>query len=228
MFGINFQEQNFVFGCRWWSFVFCFFSMVFCLGFCFIFFVSRSRKCTKILLHDVRSSLLGSFSLSLSLSFRFCSDVALYIVSQVVTGRTPHAFFWSVSFSLFCPRRACLSPFLAVRPSFLAFCRGAFLDPVCFGFFVGFSRYFGALRLLAPSEALFWTRGGKGVLVDSFCCFCFPPSVVFAAFSRQREGADPSSHEAYPGSSNSACARVRARGAPSCAPIWTRAFCQNS
>ena len=64
--------------------------------------------------------------------------------------------------------------------------------------FLGFSWNLRGLSSLTPSEALFWTRGGKGVLVVSLCCFCFPLLLCFAAFSHQLEGADPSSYEAYP------------------------------
>ena len=88
--------------------------MVFCLGFCFIVW--------RLVPENVRNFLLMSGvpfwgrSLSLSLfllgwfrrrfvRFLFC---IFFFVSrdraQVVTGHTPHAFFWSVSFVLSPPR----------------------------------------------------------------------------------------------------------------------------
>ena len=80
------------------------------------------------------------------------------------------------------------SPFFGRASCFLAFSSGCHSGPRAFS---GFSWNF----LPRP---FFWTRGGMGVLFVSFCCFCFPLLLCFAAFSHQLEGADPSSHEAYP------------------------------
>ena len=70
-----------------------------------------------------------------------------------------------------------LSPVLAVRPFFLAFCRGAFLGPVRFCIFRILSNIGGVLRLLAPSEALFLDARRQG-------CFWSILSVVFVFFLR--------------------------------------------
>ena len=54
------------------------------------------------------------------------------------------------------------------------------------GAILGPTRFWDSLgTLLRP---FFWTQGGKGVLVVSFCCFCFPLLLCFAAtFQRSRD-----------------------------------------
>ena len=168
--------------CFWVSRLVLYFSMLFCLGFCFRFGISLPKLFRKNSL-NVRSSVFG-FVLSF-LVFRrrhFC--FLLRDTAQVVTGHTPRL----------------LSPVLAVRPFFLAFCRGAFLGPVRFGVFVGLSRYFGGLSLLAPSEALFLDARRQGCSGRFFLLFLFSPFCFVCGFftPTRREGADPSSNEAYP------------------------------
>ena len=85
------------------------------------------------------------------------------------------------------PPQPGLSPVLAVRPFFLAFCRGAILGPGRFWDSPG-----------TPLRPFFWTRGGKGASLLLVPCFVFPVSFCFAAFFTRLEGADPSSYEAYP------------------------------
>ena len=89
-------------------------------------------------------------------------------IDQVVTGHTPHTHLCSFAFSCLCPAAFVCSPVLAVRPFFLAFCRGAILGPGRFWDSPG--------TLLRPFSR---TRGGKGVFVCFFLLFLFSPSVVF-------------------------------------------------
>ena len=105
---------------------------------------------------DVRSGVSGFFSLFLWFFrrrrrlFCFCFFF-LREKAQVVTGHTPTRTLCSCSFFLsLSPPQPGLSPVLAVRPFFLAFCRGAILGPVRFGDFLDSLGTWGGLRLLAP------------------------------------------------------------------------------
>ena len=135
-----------------------------------------SRNCSEKILLVSGHPFFGFVLPFLVFRRRFC---LLRDTAQVVTGHTPHAPFWSVSFSLFLSPPRLLSPVLAVRP-FWRFVGGPFLGPVRFGVFVGFSRYFGGL-----SEALFLDARRPGCSGRFFLLFLFPPSVLFAAFSHQ-------------------------------------------
>ena len=90
----------------------------------------------------------------------------------------PHTHLGCFFLFLFLSRRTCLFARFGRASRFLAFFRGAILGPA----FLGFSWNLRGLSSLAPSEALFWTPGGKGVLVVSLCCFCFPNAVRFCHF----------------------------------------------
>ena len=95
---------------------------------------ARSRKCLENSL-DVRSCFFGSsFSLLFGVFRRrrfFCR-----FLGESSGQDTPHTHFVFVFLSLvFVPAAPGLSPVLAVRPSFLAFRRGAILDPGRFGDF---------------------------------------------------------------------------------------------
>ena len=167
---------------------------------------------------EVRSSFFGVvLSLSL-LGFVPTSFGSFFLRERQNSGShrshpTPYFLVLFLFPFLFPPRSCCV---LAVRPFFLAFCRGAFLGPVRFCDFRILSELQGAWDyspLLRPS---FWTRGGKGVLVDSFCCFCFPFCCVCGCFTQTRK-VEPSSCEPYPRSSYP----PRVRGAPSSAKGWS-------
>ena len=72
------------------------------------------------------------------------------------------------------PPRPGLSPVLAVRPSFLAFCRGAILGPGRFGVFWILSVRGGAEITRPPSEALFSDARRQGCFFASRACVAFP------------------------------------------------------
>ena len=104
------------------------------------YLVFRSRKCLEKILLMSGLVFLGFF---LS-SFGFFVDVAFFCFcffflrekAQVVTGHTPTRTLCSCPFFLsLSPAAPGLSPVLAVRPFFLAFCRGAILGPGRFGDF---------------------------------------------------------------------------------------------
>ena len=98
------------------------------------------------------------------------------------------------------PPRLAYRPFWPCVPSFSRFVGVPFWAPGRFGVF-GFSRNIGGLEITRPLlRPPFLGRGAAWVfIVDSpFVDFVFPLLLCFAAFSRQLEGADPSSNEAYP------------------------------
>ena len=100
----------------------------------------RSRNCSEEILLMSGLPFLGSFSLFLG----FPSSSFLFFFERYSSGshRAHPSRTFLVCFLCFLSPPHLLSPVLAVRPFFLAFCRGAFLGPVRFGVFVGFSRYF--------------------------------------------------------------------------------------
>ena len=162
--------------------------MVFCLGFCFIFWHFAPENARKNSLH-VRFL----FWVPFSLSFRFPSSSFLFFLrdtAQVVTGHTPHAPFSSVSLFLSPPRL--FLPVLAVRPFFLAFCRGAILAPGVLAFF-GFSRNIGGLEITRPLLRPVLGREAAWVfIVDSLLSFLFSPfCCVLRLFSYQLDSAPP-------------------------------------
>ena len=92
--------------------------------------------------------------------------------AQVVTDHTPTRTLCCLSLFFLLSRRACLFTLFGRASCVLVFPWGAILGPTRFWDSPG--------TLLRPC---FWTRGGKGVfLVVSFCCFCFPLLLCFAAF----------------------------------------------
>ena len=140
----------------------------------------RSRNCLeKILLMSglvffgcLRSS-FGFFAVVVFFSSFFLRETA-----QVVTGHTPTRTCFVCPCSFYCPAAFACSPFLAVRPASWCFPWGAILGPTRFWDSPG-----------TPLRPFLWTRGGKGVLVASFCCFRFPLLLCFAAvFTRTRRG----------------------------------------
>ena len=133
---------------------------------------------------DVRSGVFGLFFSPPLVSF---ADVVVLFVSfflretaQVVTGHTPtrtlHSCFFFLSVS---PPQPGLSPVLAVRPFFLAFCRGAILGPGRFCVFWTLSVLGGAEITRPPSEALFSDARRQGCFIASRACFVFPLFVLF-------------------------------------------------
>ena len=92
--------------------------------------------------------------------------------------------------------------------------------------FFGFSRKVGGLEITHPFLRPFLGREAAWVfLVDSlFVVFVFPFLWCLVFFFSHSRRVEPSSYEPHPGSSNPPRARVRARGAPSCAAVWTRLF----
>ena len=139
--------------------------------------------------------------------------------AQVVTGHTPHVLF----FFLFCPRHAWFIARFGRASLLSRVCRGAILDPGRLGVF-GFSLNIGGLEITRPLLKPFLGCEAAWVfIVDSlFVVFVFPLLFCFAAFSRQLEGAGPSSNEAYQRVIEPA-PRPSER-APSCAAVWTRPF----
>ena len=180
-----YRERTFVFGCRCWSCVFwCCFAYVFALLFGF----SLPKMARKNSL-DVRSGVSGVFSLFLWF-FRRRRAFLFFLFKRESSGSNrahPHTHLGCFFLFLFLSRRICLFTLFGRASCFLVFSWGAILGPTRFWDSPG--------TLLRP---FFWTRGGKGVLVVSFCCFFFPFCCVLRLFSHQLEGADPSSYEAYP------------------------------
>ena len=127
-------------------------------------------------------------------------------------------------FLVLSPPRLVYRPFWPCVPSFSRFVGVPFWAPGVFVFSRILSVLWGAGDYSPPSEALFSGREAARVFwsilsvvfVFPFCCVC-----GFFTHSRRVE---PSSYEPDPGSSNPPRARVRARGAPSCAAVWTRPF----
>ena len=145
-------------------------SIVFCLGFCVILWRFAPETFRKILF------LSGFLFWVRSLLLRFLVDVVFCSfrsrdTDQVVAGHTPTlAPFWSVVFFLFVPPRLVCRPFwpCVLYPGVFSGCHS--WPRVV----LGISWNLGVLSLLAPSEALFWMQGGKGVSSLLFCGFCFP------------------------------------------------------
>ena len=155
----------------------------FAYAFAFLFGFSLPKMSRKHSV-DVRSCVSGFF---LSSSGFFADVVAFFVFvfsflrekAQVVTGHTPpHALGLLFPVPFFVPPHLFVRPFWPCVPLLGVF-SGCHSGPRAF---LGFSWNLRGLSSLAPSEALFWTRGGKGVLVVSFCCFCFPLLLCFAAF----------------------------------------------
>ena len=127
-----FRERTFVFGCRCRSCVFwCCFAYVFALLFGF----PLPKMLRKNSL-DVRSCVSGFFFSPLlvfspmsSPFFFFFSFSFFRETDQVVTGHTPTRTWCFFLFLSVSPPHSGCSPVLAVRPFFLAFCRGAILGP---------------------------------------------------------------------------------------------------
>ena len=118
----------------------------------FYYLVFRSRKCLGKILF-MSGLLFWGFVLFLLVSRRRRLFVFVFCCffkreSSGLTGHTPHRTLCSCSF--FFPAAPGLSPVLAVRPFFLAFCRGAILGPGRFGVFLDFFGTVGGSRLLAP------------------------------------------------------------------------------
>ena len=135
LFGISLQER--FLGCRCW----------FCLGLCFIFWHFTPETVRNILL----MSGLPFFGFVLPfLGFPLSSFLFLRDTAQVVTGHAPDSPFWSVFFFLVLSKpRLAYHPFWPCVPSFSRFV-GCHAGPWGSLRFVGFSRYLGGWRLLAP------------------------------------------------------------------------------
>ena len=105
------------------------------------------------------------FSWVRSLFFWFFRRRRLFVFFEresLGSNRAHHTRLCCFFLFLFCPAALVCSPFLAVRPASWCFPWGAILGPTRCWDSPG--------TLLRP---FFWTRGSKGVLVVSFCCFCF-------------------------------------------------------
>ena len=144
------------------------FSVLFCLGFCFIFWRFAPESVRKNSL-DVRSAVFCVRSLFLWFfrRRRFCLFSFFLERYRSGSNRTPpHAPVFVVPVLFFCPAALLVSPFLAVRPASRRFSRGAILGPARF-------------RILSePSEALslFLLDARRQGCFLSFllCRFCFP------------------------------------------------------
>ena len=133
--------------------------------------VFRSRKCLGKILFTSGLLVLGIcfFSLWFSVVVAFLFLFFLFFFkreSSGLTGHTPTRTLCSCSFFLFLSPRFGLSPVLAVRPSFLAFCRGAILGPGRFLDSPGTP-----LRLLLGREAA-WVLLVASLLSCVFFPFC--------------------------------------------------------
>ena len=125
---------------------------VFCVFWCcfayFLLYYLSSRKCLGKNSLDVRF-FLGFFSLPLVFSF-----FLFFFFKRESSGSNrahPHTHLvFLFLFLVFVPAAPGLSPVLAVRPFFLAFCRGAILGPGRFGVFLDSLGTVGGSRLLAP------------------------------------------------------------------------------
>ena len=171
--------------CFWVSVLVVCFLVLFCLCFCFLIWFSLPKMSWKNSL-DVRSGVSGFFSLVFFRRRRvFC--FFLREKAQVVTGHTPTRTWVAFSCSFFVPPRLFVRPFWPCV-LLLGVFSGCHSGPRSF---LGYSWNLRGLSSLAPSEALFWTRGGKGVLVVSFCCFCFPLLLCFAAFFTPTRRGEP-------------------------------------
>ena len=141
----NFSGANF---CFWVSSLVLGVSVVFCLGFCFIFWRLAPENVRKILFMSGPLFLWVCFSLSrfsvVAVFFVFAFVVFFKRDSSGLTGHTPHCTLWSCFFPFFVPAAPGLSPALAVSPFLLAFCRGAILGPGRFGDFWILSEHWGA------------------------------------------------------------------------------------
>ena len=110
-----------------------FFSILFCLGFCSIVWFFAPENGPKKFSSCQVCCVWGFCSLSLSLVLCFSAVVVfLFFVvfkreSSGLTGHTPPRTVLVLFF--FVPAALGFSPVLAVRPFFLAFCRGAILGP---------------------------------------------------------------------------------------------------
>ena len=121
--------------------------------------------------------------------------------SSGLTGHTPHAPCVFVPFSL-SPAAHGLAPVLAVRPFFLAFCRGAILGPGRFLDSPGTP-----LRLFLGREAA-WVL----LVIFLFVVCCFSLSVLFAAAHVFLAGPSRRSRRRGPGWSRPPLGRVIPRG----------------
>ena len=134
-------------------------------------------------------------------------------IDQVVTGHTPTrtlCFFLFLSVS---PPHSVCSPVLAVRPFFLAFCRGAILGPGRFLDSLGTS--------LRPFSR---TRGGKGVSLLLVLCFVFPRFVLFCGRALFLEGRAGAYTEPCPGRSEPAPRESDPQGSAFRAEGWSPPF----
>ena len=160
-----------------------FFLALFCLCFCFMVWQFVPETVWKNSL-DVRSCIFG-FVLS---SLGFFSST-LFLVFCVVffkrqssgSNRTaPHALVLLVLVLFFCPAALVCSPFLAVRPCFLAVFRGAILGPVRFWDSPG---TYGARACSPLPRPLFLGREAARVFCASLAFFFSPPFVLFCGYT---------------------------------------------
>ena len=154
----TFSGANF---CFWVSWLVLCFSIVFCLGFCSIFWFPSRQVCC-----------FGEFVLCLfgfPSSSPFCFCFCFFQARKLRVNRThptPHSVFF---FLFLCPRRTGLISRFG-RASFLAFCMsGCHSGPRAFWRFLGFSRYCGAPQVLFhthfclfPVPAFFKRDGPRG------------------------------------------------------------------
>ena len=155
---------------------------MFCLGFCSIvwFFAPENvpKKFSSRQVCCFGGFVLFLFAFLSSSPFRFLFFVVFFQERKLRANRThPTRTLCSCFFLVFVPAAPGLSPVLAVRPFFLAYCRGAILGPGAFWRFLGFSRYCGGLEITRPLLRPFSrTRGGKGACCRfSFCLVLFFP-----------------------------------------------------
>ena len=207
----NFRERTFVFGCRCWS---VFLGAVLPM-FLFFFLVFRSRKCLGNFFLMSGLVFLGFFSLPLVFlptSSPFLFLFSLFERESLGSSRAhPHThlvLFVLVPFVV--PPRLSVHPFWPCV-LLLGVSLRRHSGPHAF---LGFSWYSCPFSGREAAR-VFWSFLSV-VLVFPFCC-------VLWLFSHQLEGADPSSYVACPWVVVPAPRPSEGPGAPSCAPVWTRA-----
>ena len=184
------------------------------------FLLFRSRNCLeKILLMSglvflgcLLSALLVVSPTSSLFSFLFSSFFKRDRSGSNRAHPHTHLVFFSFFLSVSPPHSVC-SPVLAVRPFFLAFCRGAILGPGRFLDSLGTS--------LRPFSR---TRGGKGVSLLLVLCFVFPRFVLFCGRTLFLEGRAGAYTEPCPGRSEPAPRESDPQGSASRAEGWSPPF----
>ena len=158
------------------------FSVVFCLGFCFMIWRLAPETVWKNSL-DVRFCFWGFVLSSLGFFVEVVFVCFLFKRQRSGSNRTPqHALVWSFFFS-FCPAAFVLSPFLAVRPASWCFLGVPFWAPRVFWILLELTGLELARPFRGPPLARVRARGcpsrAEGWSPPFFCCYCLVSCVWF-------------------------------------------------